>query len=397
MSEFTFNATARIDAVYNYSKDLIIGVNGVDALNKYSEILQKVTPKDIIIAFDYLVKDNYKMNDIKRTVSKVLNILHKVIISYPAIKSEENSFINILEKNNLILDNYLKEIKLNIRKINKENPDNELKEILINQIIELQKFENHYIIKENILFPFIEKEFSEYRCLQIMWSIHDEIRRNLKLIILCLKNEIFDLKEFNHLVGRVFFDMYAIKYREEKLIFPVISESLDLNKLNLHINQAIEIGFPYYTPNVKFHNKQNYNNLPIELIDLKTGILTVNQIISIFNHLPVDITFVDENDEVKYFSSPKERFFARSTVIIGRKIQNCHPKESVHIVNKIIDEFRNGTKNEATFWIKIKGRFLYIQYFPVRDVDNKYLGTIEVSQNISKISELKGERRLLDW
>jgi DUF438 domain-containing protein len=117
----------------------------------------------------------------------------------------------------------------------------------------------------------------------------------------------------------------------------------------------------------------------------------------LLNNLPVDITFIDENDEVLYFSGAKDRIFPRSKAIIGRKVQNCHPPESVHIVNEIITAFRNGQNDHADFWIQMKSRFINIRYFALRNEQGLYKGTIEVSQDVTEIRSLQGECRLLEW
>lgn len=130
---------------------------------------------------------------------------------------------------------------------------------------------------------------------------------------------------------------------------------------------------------------------------LATGELTLEQIDLVFSHLPVDITFVDENNRVKYFSLPKHRIFPRTTGIINRRVQDCHPHESVEIVNKIVDSFRSGEKDEASFWIRMGEKFVLIRYFAVRDKEGNYRGVLEVSQEISGIQGITGERRLLDW
>ena len=119
--------------------------------------------------------------------------------------------------------------------------------------------------------------------------------------------------------------------------------------------------------------------------------------ILLFKNLPVDITMVDENDEVRFFSEGKSPVFPRSKAIIGRKVQNCHPPESVHVVQQIVDAFRSGERDQADFWIQMKGRFLHIRYFALRDAQSQYQGTIEVSQDVTEIRALEGERRLLDW
>ncbi len=131
-------------------------------------------------------------------------------------------------------------------------------------------------------------------------------------------------------------------------------------------------------------------------LKLDTGALSLEQINLVFKNLPVDLTFVDENDEVRYFSAGKKRIFRRSAGIIGRKVQNCHPQKSVHIVNHIVDEFKAGTRDVAEFWVQLKGIFVYIRYFALRDEGGKYRGTLEVTQDITEIKKLEGERRLLD-
>jgi len=116
-----------------------------------------------------------------------------------------------------------------------------------------------------------------------------------------------------------------------------------------------------------------------------------------FNHLPVDITIVDENDRVLFFNKAKDRFFPRSPAVVGRAVQNCHPPESVHKVEEIIEAFRSGKREKADFWIQMRGKFILIQYFALRDEAGAYRGVIEVSQDVTAIRKLEGERRLLDW
>jgi DUF438 domain-containing protein len=132
-------------------------------------------------------------------------------------------------------------------------------------------------------------------------------------------------------------------------------------------------------------------------LDLSTGKLSREQIDMMLKSLPLDISFVDEQDEVRYYSDTPRRIFPRSPGVIGRKVQNCHPQKSVHIVQKILDEFRAGRKDTAEFWIETKGKFIHIRYFAMRDADGNYEGTLEVPQDVTEIRKLEGEKRLLDW
>lgn len=136
---------------------------------------------------------------------------------------------------------------------------------------------------------------------------------------------------------------------------------------------------------------------PEGALQLETGALSKEEVDAIMNALPVDVTFVDKEDTVRYFNKAGKRIFARTKAVIGRKVQQCHPQKSVHVVNKILESFKDGKKDMAEFWIQMHNRLVYIRYFAVRDKDGKYLGTLEVTQDITDIEKIEGEKRLLDW
>jgi len=132
-------------------------------------------------------------------------------------------------------------------------------------------------------------------------------------------------------------------------------------------------------------------------LQFETGTLSEDEIEAILNTLPVDITFVDKEDRVRYFNKLGERIFARTKAVIRRKVQKCHPQKSVHVVNKILDSFKSGKKDAAEFWIPKGDRLVHIRYFAVRGENGKYLGTMEVTQDIADLKKIEGEKRLLDW
>ncbi len=134
-----------------------------------------------------------------------------------------------------------------------------------------------------------------------------------------------------------------------------------------------------------------------ETVELDRGALTPEQIDLMLTHLPVDVSFVDEHDTVRYYSASPNRIFRRTPTVIGRKVQNCHPPDSVAVVERIVEAFRRGERDTAEFWIELNGRFIHIRYFALRDKAGAYRGVLEVSQDATGIRGLRGERRLLDW
>jgi len=268
---------------------------------------------------------------------------------------------------------------------------------LIAHFQSIEKFVAHYIVMQNIVFPEIEKQWENHKCLNVLWSFHDDIVRNINKTIETLKSQPFDLKQFNITSSKVYFNINTVIFREEHILFPVIYSSLSSQAMDRMNQQLPEFDLAFAdTSSVMVGSKDDGNNEDYT-ISLSTGELKLSQLELIFSHLPVDITFVDENDIVRYFSDPKHRIFPRTTGIIGRNVQQCHPHESVHVVNNIVEAFKKGEKDVASFWIKMGEKIVLIKYFAARDRANNYKGVLEVSQEVSEIKNLEGERRLLDW
>ena len=145
-------------------------------------------------------------------------------------------------------------------------------------------------------------------------------------------------------------------------------------------------------------NKTNtHAEAPEGTLQFETESLTKEQLEGLLNTLPVDITFVDADDAVRYFNKPENRIFMRPKAVLGRKVHNCHPQKGLNIVKKIVESFKNGEMNVGEFWINLNNRFIHIRFFAVRDANGKYLETMEVVQDLTEIKKLQGERRLSDW
>lgn len=264
---------------------------------------------------------------------------------------------------------------------------------LFNNLCEAEK---HYIRKENQLFPYIEK-YGWNTTSQYMWTFHDQIREDLKEIRIKIEEKIF--VDLSFMLEELSSNMEHLILLEETTLFPNAMESLSSDDWNEIKQGDREVGTMLEEQYV--HPKDDVKKRDIALsedvISLEEGFITPLQINLIFKHLPLDITYVDENDRVAFYNNGNERIFPRSPGIIGREVKFCHPPKSVDTVLKILEEFKLGTKSSAEFWINIKMRLIYIRFFAIRDEKNTYKGVMEITQDITDIQALSGERKILDW
>lgn len=391
-----------LDKLIGYSKAVLKGDPGLDLYEQYREIIPFVTPGDVITIVDELVKTNADTDQVKRAVNKLLNIFYEPIKSHGKVKAAEGTFLFYMMEENRSMELRLKSLKEYTKKVFGQKDKNAAllvhREAMLAILISLKEYEKHFQKIENVLFPYFEKAVVDFRCVSIMWSMHDDARKSLGRLIQVLESENPSVNKFNFEIGRFYFSVLPVIFREEFILFPECQKIIEEKTWNDMVEQSHEIGFAFIKAPDMAVQKDQHSNTGINgsLIDLETGSLEAGRIINLFNHLPVDITYIDENDEVRFFSNPKDRFFTRSKAIIGRKVQNCHPPDSIETVNRIIASFRSGVKDSESFWINAKGKFILIQYFAVRGTNGGYQGTVEVSQNITEIKKLEGEKRIMD-
>jgi len=270
----------------------------------------------------------------------------------------------------------------------------------LNTLLEIDK---HYSRKENLLFPYLEK-YGVTAPTMVMWGVDDEIRDELKDIQKLLSSYQGNREEFIQKIEEALNKVSEMIFKEEKILFPMALEKLTEDEWANIAEESDEIGYTFvnperiWKPGMNKSKEETVEEIQPQqegVISFETGTLTFKEINVLLNNLPVDITFVDKDDVVKYFSQGKDRIFTRTKAAIGRNVQNCHPPASVHIVEKILEDFKSGRKEKEEFWIKMGERYVYIRYFALRDENGEYVGTIEVTQDIAPIQKISGEKRLM--
>ena len=275
---------------------------------------------------------------------------------------------------------------------------------LLNLFRTLSDVDKHYRRKENLVFPHLERAGITGPP-TVMWGKHNQIRAALKGALDAL-SQSNDVKAGEAAaLADLLFDPAAAAVedmivKEEQILFPMCLDVIKEGEWYEVAMQSPEIGFCLYDPQDVWVPKDAEATVQEMLggrIMLPTGSFTLPELEGMMNTLPVDITFVDAEDTVRYFSAGRERIFDRNRTVLGRKVQLCHPPQSVHIVNKILDDFRSGRQSRAEFWIKMGGKFIYISYYAVRGHDGGYLGTVEMTTDVARYRKLEGERRLLSY
>jgi hypothetical protein len=269
----------------------------------------------------------------------------------------------------------------------------------------LADVDKHYLRKEHLLFPYLEKHGITGPP-KVMWAKHDEARALLRGAHEALATAPATAAEARAAVAlavrpaaQAVRDMID---REENILLPMSLDTLDELEWWEVARQGDDHGYCLVEP-VQGWRPAAAEGSPAEAapdgsrIRLPTGSFTPKQLEAILNALPFDATFVDADDRVRYFSHGRERVFARSRAVLGRKVQYCHPPSSVETVDRILDAFRSGRQSRAAFWIELRGRFIHIEYVALRDDAGAYLGCLEVTQDLTEKRALTGQQRLLSW
>ncbi|MGB9749465.1 MAG: DUF438 domain-containing protein [Caldisericia bacterium] len=367
----------------------------------FKELLKTVEADEIAKIEEELIKEGMDRNEIQKLCE-----VHLLVFKESLNKKEEinkKNPVSILIKEHEIILKLNSELNDILSNIKTEEDFEEIEKKVDEIINNFKESETHYLREENALFPTLEK-YGVVEPPKIMWMEHDkirEIKKNLfetyERIKMIFNSE--NLEKFKNLSLELNNFLNSHFFKENNILFPTANKIFNESDFLKVKKDFDEIGYPSFLPEEykeKLLEEIKEKKEIKDEIELPTGSFSLDELEAVLNTLPVDITFVDKNDKVKYFSMTKDRIFVRTKAVIGRSVQNCHPQKSIHIVNKIVEEFKSGRRDSAEFWINLNGRLIYIRYFAVRK-DGEYLGTIEVTQDITDIKKIEGEKRLLDW
>jgi len=400
-------------------KDLIqelhAGKSVDDVKETFARLIQDVSPEEIAEMEQGLIAEGMPETEVKRLCDVHVAVFRESLDAQVRPETIPGHPVHTFRAENRAAEKVLTALQEAIDAL-KATPGAAQLEKVHQELARLREYEKHYLRKENVLFPYLERHnFSGPS--MVMWAIHDDVRAGWKALEqLLAAGPGDDLAAFQASLDETFPPLKTaiseMFYKEENILFPTALKKLSQEEWVEIRAQGASVGYCYVEPDnrwlpvapLELKIEEQPTTAPTDAppetaapeLHLDTGELTPQQINLLLTHLPVEITFVDKDDRVQYYSQIKDLILPRSPAIIGRKVQNCHPPASVHRVQRILDDFRAGRRDAAEFWIHMNGMFVYIRYFAIRDEAGEYQGTMEVTQEISLIRELEGERRLLD-
>jgi DUF438 domain-containing protein len=387
-------------------KQLHAGASPQEVKDTFKQVLEGISPTEIAKIEQELVKEGMPREEIQKLCDVHMAVFREQLEKQKLDIPAEHPISILIEEHKIMLQivEKLNTIKAKIQQISDTSYIEEEIHNLEHIAVDLLDSEKHYLREENVLFPSLEKHgITEPPA--IMWMEHNQIRDKKKQLNQIIENyNTITFEEFKKQLGETAESLNNLLpnhfFKENNILFPTALRVITDEEWKEIRNEFDEIGYCCFTPphlTATLQKEEKAVTARKGILQFETGTLSKEELEALLDSLPIDITFVDKEDAVKYFSNAKKRVFVRTKAIIGRKVQQCHPQKSIHIVNKIVESFKRGKKDVAEFWIPMNNRLIYIRYFAVRDKNGKYLGTMEVTQDITAIQKIEGEKRLLDW
>ena len=407
MSELINNSEQRKALLKHMIKQLHEGIAPEEVKARLSELLSKIPYGEVVEVEQELIDEGLPTEEVLKLCDVHAEVLDGSIDHSGSKIAPKGHPIDTFINENIELKKMVEELRVLYKDFEKVGQE-ELEKFLLSvkgKFNLLWDVDKHYRRKENLLFPYMEK-YGITGPPKVMWGKHDEARELLKAALESLDDvKSLNKEEVSGLIELVFSPaseaIADMINREEEILFPMTMDKLtDLEWFEIY-KQTNEIGYCLYDPTEKWEPEGVEENFE-EMIDgetivLPSGKFQPKELLALLNTLPIDMTFVDKDDKVKYFSQGKHRIFDRNRAILGRDVKLCHPPSSVDIVDRILHDFKSGKESHAPFWIQMGPKFIHIEYFALRDEKGEYLGCLEVSQDLSPLRALEGEQRLLEY
>ena len=405
MSEYINNSEARQNAIKDILIQLHEGKSVEEVKSQFEDAFHGVSASEISAAESALIADGLPVDEVQKLCDVHAAVFKGSIeeIHQPTdLKLTPGHPLNILFLENRKIEKIIyDDIQPYMEGTNPEEGVNHLLE----GIEKLKSVSIHYKKKENLLFPYMEK-YGITAPPKVMWGVDDEIRQQISDVINVITSGIYTHQELAEQIDAMMTKVSEMIFKEENIMIPMLLEHLNEDDWETIADGTPEIGYiideiPLWKHDSRQMETETQSNEELKTIDksgivkLPSGEFGIEELTCMLNTLPMDITFVNKDDEVKYFSEGKERAFPRTRSIIGRNVSNCHPPSSVHIVEKIVEDFKQGLKDQEDFWIKMGNKYILIRYYAVRNEKGEYLGVLEVTQDINPIQEISGEKRLV--
>lgn len=406
MSELIDNRTERVQTLKTIIKRLHNGEAPDLVRGSLKNLVRQTDYSEIMAMEQELIAEGMPVVEIQGMCDLHSQVTREVLVQLAPAPVAPGHPVDTFRRENQALGDSIASLRQAMNRVLETPDDGDATAAILDwrqALNELQDVDKHYQRKEHLLFTCLERHGIAGPS-KVMWGKDDEIRAMLKDVSAALRQPDAGLPEWKLLAttaGAVAAAaLHEMIYKEEQILLPMC-----LNKFTPAEWAEIWASSPRYgwclvEPRTGYKPEGQETtgaSAAPSGVPLPTGTLSLEQLTAIFSTLPVDLTFVDAGDRVAFFSEGPNRVFARSRAIIGRKVQNCHPPRSVHIVDRILSDFREGRQNVAEFWIQFVGRFVHIRYFAVRGGEGEYLGTLEVTQDVGPIRALEGERRLLEY
>ncbi len=392
----------KLEKLKEVIKELHAGKTVAEVKEKFADVIAGTSPLDISRMEVELVKDGLPIEEIQNLCDVHAEVFKGSIEEIHHAEEVPGHPVYTLRKENEALVELMEEtIPEDLKEFMEDDSDDNRFE-LVGDINLLWDIDKHYSRKENLIFPYLEKAGITAPP-QVMWGVDDEVREKIK----AAKKELVEYSGNKELVKEKILaateQAVDMIFKEESILFPMTLDILTEDEWIKVYEGSHEIGYAIIPPQKEWELKrvnvvkteEDKGIIESGFVKFDTGILSSKELELMLNNIPGDITFVDKDNIVKYFSQGKERIFARTKAIIGRTVENCHPPKSAHIVEELVNDFKRGEKDSESFWIQMGDKFVLIQYFAVRDENGEFMGTLEHTMDIAPMRALEGEKRLM--